>query len=251
MIKCIQCGYQLNPANQQPYMPQPADQTNSDSSHIPNRSQNQSQTHNHSQSGNDKLKDGGKLPQNINQQPIQQFQGIPTQVIAKPTFGVCTLCNSFMMQFHDNGEGVCLNCGWTFNWMDPDFGQHDERIDSNPDNPFFAKEEEVIPLEERKAEIETENHVLKISDHTLEELTEKDSVSSPNKINSGIEKKLSNEHQLMMLEIRYSKGEVSNNDYEAFRKKLIANLLDELEEKLNNGKISKKAYEKQKKELES
>ncbi len=41
------------------------------------------------------------------------------QMYKKPTKGRCAYCGSDMLEFYDDGSGICLNCGRTFSWLKP------------------------------------------------------------------------------------------------------------------------------------
>ena len=39
--------------------------------------------------------------------------------VKKPTKGRCAYCGSDLLEFYDDGTGICLNCGRTFSWLKP------------------------------------------------------------------------------------------------------------------------------------
>ena len=41
------------------------------------------------------------------------------QWVTKPTKGKCAYCGSDLLEFYDDGTGICLNCGRTFSWLKP------------------------------------------------------------------------------------------------------------------------------------
>ncbi len=41
------------------------------------------------------------------------------QWVKKPTRGKCAYCGSDLLEFYDDGTGICLNCGRTFSWLKP------------------------------------------------------------------------------------------------------------------------------------
>ncbi len=41
------------------------------------------------------------------------------QWVTKPTRGKCAYCGSDLLEFYDDGTGICLNCGRTFSWLRP------------------------------------------------------------------------------------------------------------------------------------
>ena len=41
------------------------------------------------------------------------------QLVKKPAKGRCAYCGSDMLEFYDDGSGICLNCGRTFSWLKP------------------------------------------------------------------------------------------------------------------------------------
>lgn len=47
------------------------------------------------------------------------YVNINGQMYKKPTKGRCAYCGSDMLEFYDDGSGICLNCGRTFSWLNP------------------------------------------------------------------------------------------------------------------------------------
>ncbi len=196
--------------------------------------------------------------QNPPQQP-QQYQppyvSYPSnypETMSRPTTGSCAYCNSNYIQFFDNGEGQCLTCGSRFYWREPILNQEQEekveQIEMIEENPYIIKKEEILPISERKLEIEPEDEVY----HTPVSSnmgTNKKIIEEKRKLEE--EKNMGNENRLMLLEIQYSKGDVSKETYENLRKEIINNLLKDLEDRYKIGEISEKEYFKQKEELES
>ena len=48
-----------------------------------------------------------------------EYVKIDGQMYKKPTKGRCAYCGSDMLEFYDDGTGICLNCGRTFSWLKP------------------------------------------------------------------------------------------------------------------------------------
>ena len=48
-----------------------------------------------------------------------EYVTINGQQYKKPTKGRCAYCGSDMLEFYDDGTGICLNCGRTFSWLKP------------------------------------------------------------------------------------------------------------------------------------
>jgi hypothetical protein len=171
----------------------------------------------------------------------------PDDVIEKPTFGYCVLCNSDQLIFYDNGKGVCISCGRTFNWLDIELQRKsDENAKiSDEENPFIVTPEEVLPLSERKAEVgpdPEDEFGPGIVPSVVETNSEKNSIDIDEKILTEINERADNETRLMLLEIKYSKGDVSGEVYSYLRKILVEQLVQELEDNFLAGKINEDEF---------
>jgi hypothetical protein len=199
------------------------------------------------------------IPQPGSQQYDQQPQNISSQNILpegveKPMFGICILCDSDRLEFYNNGEGRCPNCGRTFNWFDKQKakGTDDFSQGTIEDNPFIVKPEEILPLSERKAEVDLEDEEFFKPKSSVIELDKKvkvvDSVKDK-RIDKEIEQELTNEVRLELLEDRFGRGELSEELYESLRKKIVKKIILELEDKLISGKITEEEFNKKKAKL--
>lgn len=193
------------------------------------------------------------LPPQQAEQLIEQNQSTLDQILVKPTFGICSQCNSSMLQFYDEGEGCCLNCGRQFTWIDPNMIQEQnvkDQIKNPEENPYMVKEDEILPESERKLEIEPNAEIFHTPSNTKVGLDGKPLIDK-DKVKNEKEKTISDENKLMLLEIRHSKGEISKETYDNIRKEIISRLINDLENKFLTGIMSEEEFKKQKKELES
>jgi hypothetical protein len=191
-------------------------------------------------------------PQQVSQQ-TEHFANpnILPDGVEKPEFGICILCDSDRLEFYDNGDGRCPNCGRTFNWLDK---QLTDDTDSGfgEENPFIVKPDEILPLSERKAEVNSEDEEFYRPKSSVIELDKNvkvvDSVKE-SRTDEEIEEELTNEIRLEMLEDRFGKGEISEGLYESLRNKLVKKIILELEDKLISGTITEEEFNKKKAKL--
>ena len=55
--------------------------------------------------------------------------------VKKPTKGRCAYCGSDLLEFYDDGTGICLNCGRTFSWLKPLSGPVTPQASTAPQAP--------------------------------------------------------------------------------------------------------------------
>jgi uncharacterized membrane protein len=148
--------------------------------------------------------------------------------------------------------GQCLNCGRTFDWLNPQLQrmsgiQSPGADDSMEDNPFIVTEEEKLSLSERKAEVEPEMIFHEPLDSRQRREKNRD---KSKKSEDTDEEKLSDEKRLEMLEDRFINGQISEDTYNKLRSKYTVRIIKSLEDKLVKGEITENEYNELKEEYE-